>query len=280
MWDELACPEDNGRFERSRGWLSCAQCGRGFPVIDAMPHVFPADELPCWRAAQQARLDELAIRAAEGGRDPQASRQMGRRIEEWLRPHVQIVSGTRLVELGSSGSARLEGFRCGLRYGVDPLAGALAAHGLLRAGPVRWVAGSPEYLPLASGAFEVVLLCGALEQAADPQRVLAETRRVLAPHGVVWLEVALQDPQDGIGRRATRVPAVTGQLWAFTMDVVQQLIAESGLAAVERMVIPLHQTAGTTETHGEAAGTAIQVSRRLCRLLLRPSGAAARAAAA
>lgn len=283
MWDELVCPEDAGRFEHAPGWLSCVRCGRGYPIVDGIPHVFPADDPPHWRAAQQARLDASAMAAAEGSVGLYPSHRLGRRVEGWLRPYVRFGSATRLLELGSSGQALLAGFRCGVRYAVDPLAGALASYGLLRTGPVRWVAGSAEHLPLVSGAFDAVLLCGALEQAADPPHMLAETRRVLAPHGVVWLEVGLA-ARAVWGRGddcAVRVSAASGRLWAFSAAGVRRMIADAGLVAVQRIVGPLHEAQGLGGSASDASGTALEVTRKAYYLVLRSgrSAAAGRAAA-
>ncbi len=276
MWDELVCPADKGPFERTAGWLACARCGRGYPILDGIPHVFPADEVPRWRTAQRARLDAAAIAAAEEAAQPQIARVWARRVEAWLRPYVQLVSATRLLELGNSGSALLGSFRCGVRYAVDPLAGALASYGLLRHGPVRWVAGSGEQLPLAGGAFDAVLLCGALEQAASPLRMLEEVRRVLAPDGVVWLEVSLHDqPAGESADRPLHVPAASGRLWAFTISALRHLIAHAGLVAVQRIVMPLHEAASVGAWGYDSARIAMEISNKVCRLVLRSASTAA-----
>ncbi len=33
MWDELVCPLDHGRLERHGDWLSCCECGGGYPLL-------------------------------------------------------------------------------------------------------------------------------------------------------------------------------------------------------------------------------------------------------
>jgi SAM-dependent methyltransferase len=276
MWDELVCPIDHGLFEKRPGWLSCVRCGRGYPILNGLPHVFPIDEPPEWRAAQRARLDTLAIAATEGDERPWAPRRWGRHVEAWLRPHVRLTSNTRLLELGSSVQTRLEGFRCGARYAVDPIAGALSACGLLRPGPVRWIAGNAEQLPLAHGVFDAVLVCGALEVAADPRRVLEETRRVLRPGGVVWLEVEVSAQRAADMRWAVRVPSASGRLWAFTMAALRHLLADAGLVAVQRMGAASERE-GPAAMGSETAGTALEVGSQVCRLVLRVAGTAAAA---
>lgn len=47
----------------------------------------------------------------------------------------------------------------------------------------NWVRGEAEHLPFRSGSLDCVVLAHTLETAADPQAVLAECQRVLAPHG-------------------------------------------------------------------------------------------------
>lgn len=276
MWDELVCPADEGAFEQSAGWLACARCGRGYPILDGIPHVFPPDEPPRWRAAQRARLDAAAIAAAEGMAEPHTVRLWGRRVESWLRPYLPLGSATRLLELASSGSALLGSFRCGVRYAVDPLAGALASYGLLRSGPVRWVAGSAEQLPLATGVFDAVLLWGALEQAASPLQMLVEVHRVLAPHGVVWLEVPLlEHPASERADRALHVAAASGRLWAFTIPALRRTIAGAGLVPIQRIVVPSREAANAGACVYDSAHSMPEVSNKVCRFVLRSAGTTA-----
>jgi uncharacterized protein YbaR (Trm112 family) len=188
MWEDLVCPVDHGELHGQGDWLACRKCGRGYPVLDGIPRFLSPDENPAWRAAQQRRVDRLP---AGAGHAPEphfrSVRQRGRMLEERLSHWVEWGPATRILQIGVSREAELHHFRQGVRYGVEPLAGVLAARGLLRWGQVRWVAGRGEELPFADGNFKVVLLGDVLSHVESAERVLDEACRCLAPGGVLWL---------------------------------------------------------------------------------------------
>jgi SAM-dependent methyltransferase len=188
MWDDLVCPIDHGQLQGHGDWLACAKCGRGYPVLDGIPTFLATEEDEAWRrsqcrrAAQLPRHDEDApvVRSM-------LVRRRGRALERLVERYLPIGPTTRMLQVGLAREAELHHFRRGVRYGVEPLAGVMAARGLLRWGQVRWVAGRGEELPFPDRHFRVILLGDVLDHVESPGRVLSEARRCLAPEGVLWL---------------------------------------------------------------------------------------------
>jgi SAM-dependent methyltransferase len=70
----------------------------------------------------------------------------------------------------------------GLVVGLDPSAAQLSEASAMGPGP-SYVRGAGEALPFRDGAFDGIVCCLVIEHAADPDAVLAEAVRVLAPGG-------------------------------------------------------------------------------------------------
>jgi SAM-dependent methyltransferase len=113
----------------------------------------------------------------------------GFRLEEAL---VHLPERGRLLEVGC-GAGR---FLCALRLSRPGL--ELAGTDVSRAALARLAARAPEIetrpgsgaeLPAADGEFEAVLVMDVLEHVDDPDRLLGEVRRVLAPGGILHLHV-------------------------------------------------------------------------------------------
>ena len=86
-----------------------------------------------------------------------------------------------------------------------------------RAGGAAWVRLEPDWreLPLASGAFDVVVAASVLEYVAEPAAVLRECARVLRPGGVVLYTVPdLRHPVRWAEWCTQRLAGVTGGLSA------------------------------------------------------------------
>src|SRR5690606_28248431 len=126
-----------------------------------------------WPAAIPSRSSEI--------------RHRGRELEARLSQFMHIGPRTRLLQVGIEGEAELHHFRMGKRFGVEPLAGAMNARGLLKWGALAWLAARGEELPFANGYFDAILLCDVLENAESPEQMLAEASRALAPDGVLWI---------------------------------------------------------------------------------------------
>ncbi len=186
MWDDLVCPTDHGCLERCHQWLSCTSCGRGYPILDGIPTFLAADESPFWRARQQARID--ALPADNDNRHYRWLPELRRRarfIEHLLSAHIPMRPTTKILQVGLHAQGELHHLGCGVRYGVDPLAGVLASRGLLKRGQVRWVTCCGEQLPFGDRNFDAILLCDVLHCVASPRRVFLEARRCLREDGLL-----------------------------------------------------------------------------------------------
>ncbi|HEX9037157.1 MAG TPA: bifunctional 2-polyprenyl-6-hydroxyphenol methylase/3-demethylubiquinol 3-O-methyltransferase UbiG [Ktedonobacterales bacterium] len=71
--------------------------------------------------------------------------------------------------------------------GIDPASRALAVaaeHAAASGLDIHYVAGAGEALPVGSEAYHIVVCCDTLEHVEDPERVVGEIARALAPGGV------------------------------------------------------------------------------------------------
>jgi SAM-dependent methyltransferase len=112
---------------------------------------------------------------------------------------VHLPARGRLLEVGCGAGRYLRALR-GLRpelalVGADPSRAALARLAALAPGiETRLVTGG--LLPAADGEFAAVLVIDVLEHVPDPERLLAEVHRVLAPGGIFHLHVPCEgDPR-------------------------------------------------------------------------------------
>jgi len=138
---------------------------------------------------------EAAIWGAETIRPGERS-IAGFRLDEAL---VHLPERGRLLEVGC-GAGR---FLCALRLARPAL--ALAGTDVSRAALARLAARAPEIetrpgsgarLPAADGEFDAVLVMDVLEHVGEPDRLLGEVRRVLAPAGILHLHVPCEaDPR-------------------------------------------------------------------------------------
>ena len=134
-------------------------------------------------------------------------------IERRRREIVPLARG-RVLELGCGGGLNQQFYEAGrisAFAGIDPheklLEGARArasAHGW--DGDIR--AGVAEDLPFATGSFDTVVCTYTLCSVDDPERVLAEVRRVLAPGGrLLFLEHG-RAPDQAVARWQERIEPV------------------------------------------------------------------------
>jgi SAM-dependent methyltransferase len=84
------------------------------------------------------------------------------------------------------------------------------------------VQGDAHYLPFADQTADWVLLVAVLEHVADPQRVLAETQRVLKPGGRVYVAVPF-----------LQMEHADADFWRWTIQGVRRLLEDAGLEILE-----------------------------------------------
>lgn len=196
----LACPRCRGSLRPAGEGLACRGCNAGYEVHGGVPDLLPwsggkpgrewarwrrkLDLLQEWRRSTWDRSEKAETRQelADG---------LAGRFFDFLR----LPAGGAVLEIGC-GSGELRRYLSGGGYwGLDPLPVMPAEPRIAGqpgdAGPVRFLRGVGECLPLADGVFEAVILCETLDHCLDPPRVIGETRRVLKPGGVLGIMQSL-----------------------------------------------------------------------------------------
>ncbi len=185
MWDDLICPFDHGSLEGGGPWFSCRRCGRGYPVVDSIPTFLPCEESETWREHQNRLAKSILGEPKETEHGwSRAIRYRGRAMEARLRQHIELGPRTRMLQIGLRGQGEIHHFSCGIRYGVDPLAGVMADQGRLKWGQVRWASACGEALPFPSNHFQGIVLSDILGSVESPEKVLQEAHRCLSVDGV------------------------------------------------------------------------------------------------
>ena len=111
---------------------------------------------------------------------------------------------------------------------VDPLADGYRAEGLLPDTPEMrstvYLAAPGEAVPLPAGFADLLVIENCLDHVADPPRVLAEMRRLLAPAGRVWLLVDLMEYRDVMHPHAFTEERLRATLRAAGFEPVHERI--------------------------------------------------------
>ncbi|HET7109242.1 MAG TPA: methyltransferase domain-containing protein [Gemmatimonadales bacterium] len=146
---------------------------------------------------------------------------IGRPVAERLMQAARLKAGERVLDVGCGTGVvtRLAAEQVGSGgtvAGVDPSEGMLAVARATAApaSGITWHEAGAESLPLADGAYDVVLSQMALQFVADRSQAMREMKRVLAPGGRVALNVPgriaplFQGMADAFGRHIS--PQVAG----------------------------------------------------------------------
>jgi ubiquinone/menaquinone biosynthesis C-methylase UbiE len=158
-------------------------------------------------------------------------------------PAARLIAGLagvgpadRVVDVGCGpGTAVRQAARDGAAAtGVDPDGAMLGLARLIsavrRAGPVNWLSGSAESLPLPDDSATVVWALSSAHHWADRGAGLAEAVRVLSPGGRLL-----------IAERLTRPAARGHAAHGFTAEQADQIaheLATAGLVGVSRQTVP------------------------------------------
>lgn len=155
--------------------------------------------------------------------------------------------GVTALDVGCGGGLLAEEFaRLGCHVtGIDPSAPALEvarAHAAASGLSITYRAGVGECLPFSDQSFRIVYCCDTLEHVSDPDQVIAEIARVLAPDGVFFFDtvnrtllsklLAIKLAQEW---RATRVLPPNLHDWSqfITPAELDALLSRHGLARQE-----------------------------------------------
>jgi SAM-dependent methyltransferase len=230
MWADLVCPFDRGALDQAPEWLSCRECGRGYPIVDGMPVFLPSADDPAWRAAQARRLANPA--------PPTDGRRRGRELQSLVSQYVDLGPRSRVLQVGPGADVDLR-YLHGRRYAIDPLAAARQGRGRREQGGLKWICGRGEELPFASGAFDAVVLADVLEWAETPWRVLTEAERVLDAGGVLWLSTRVRPDRRGSPRGR---PSTASFPREFSRDALLRECRAAGLAPHWTPVSPAQAT--------------------------------------
>lgn len=121
------------------------------------------------------------------GRRWQLARSQVRRVlQEAAIDDLRFFNDKVVVELGPGPLGFPDACPARISIGVDPLAERYAQHGLLLPDSrALYLSTGAEQIPLLSDSADVVLARSTLDYVDDPERVVAEVRRILRPGGTV-----------------------------------------------------------------------------------------------
>lgn len=193
--------------------VACAYSREGFPVVGRWPALIAFEDSIISREALAARTGgsaidrhsglRVALRRAVTGTNPVAASNCAafaaevRRLD--ARPKVLVVGGGTK---GAGMEALYEASDITVVstdiYGSEDVAVIADGHSL----------------PFADGAFQGVWIQAVLEHVLDPEKVVSEIRRVLAPGGVVYAETPFMQQVHEAAYDFTRFTR-SGHRWLF-----------------------------------------------------------------
>lgn len=170
--------------------------------------------------------EQPAIRAVTGD----AIRPGGLALTESALAQCDLPAGARILDVGCGAGATVEHLRRARQYravGIDP-SGVLLGAAHQRDANLPLAGARGEGLPFPAGAFDAVLAECCLSLMADPDRALAEWRRVLAPGGVLIVSDMYARQPAGLPA-ARELPLACCLSQAMTQAEVLARIRQAGL---------------------------------------------------
>lgn len=199
-------------------------------------------------------MSESQIRFADGAAYERMmgvwSRFVGVTFLDWLAP----APGLRWIDVGCGNGAFTELLieRCAPREvrGIDPSPGQLAfARDRPGASMAQFMEGDATALPFDDDSFEAAVMALVIFFVPDPAKGVGEMARVVRPGGIVaayaWDMYGGGFPQEPIQaamRELGMTPLRPPSPEASRAEVMQQLWADAGMAAVETRQIKVHRT--------------------------------------
>lgn len=127
-------------------------------------------------------------------KSPWLIRWVQRQRLDWIERHVESTPGLRILDVGSGGGHVLRLFPQGKLTGVDVSDVYLeTARRNLAGYDVEFHKGQIEQLGLPAASFDRVICTEVLEHTTNPEEILSEIRRLVAPRGRVIITVPI-DP--------------------------------------------------------------------------------------
>jgi SAM-dependent methyltransferase len=196
----LACPLCASSVADAPALLTCSGCGSAFPQPDrGMADLFPASWDPDrtrWRSRQHAMDDDYRALVADT-----AHLELGYQLDLGAFASRLAACQGRVLDVGGGNGVLRHFLPREVEYvSLDPSTvwlesrwrAMLPAFPCL-AQPLRFVRGTAEHLPFATGLFDWVTSFWSLNHTADPAAALAQMSRVLRPGGRLLL--VLEDAQ-------------------------------------------------------------------------------------
>ncbi|MGA9859148.1 MAG: methyltransferase domain-containing protein [Solirubrobacteraceae bacterium] len=151
-------------------------------------------------------------------RHQQARAEVRRVLSEAAIEDPGFFDGKVVVDIGPGPLGFPDACPARVSIGVDPLADRYAEHGLLLPGSdAIYLATGGEHIPLVRGSADVVLARNSLDYADDPDGVIAEARRILAPGGTFILLFDLGNEPSAGQPNALTVEHVRSRLAGMTV---------------------------------------------------------------
>lgn len=187
-----------------------------------------------WGAAQDYERDYwkgVADRIASGAADQltwykdnaAAYRSQILSLLKWPAGDIRNV-----LEIGSGPIGIATFFDLGQCTAVDPLHDFYQSHpalAQLRNPDVRYLTGSGESLPFATGEVDIVIIENVLDHTKDPDRVLNEIHRVLRPDGVMFFRVNVRTPLGtAVHKLLSRLRIDRGHPHSYSADSIHRLL--------------------------------------------------------
>lgn len=254
----LACPIDGSPLTALRdagGQVVALRSRNGkYPVINNVPCLIPDlsrdgdRDLQLWQERQDRMWQEYQAGDEDVfSEDDEVTRYVGEII-------AQVGQGLYL-DVGCGALPSLPYMRAAgdhVRWiGIDPFFGDA-----VRDFPFAQALG--EYLPFRGQVFDGVLYGSTIYHQKDPRQSLVRTRRVIKPHGklFVWYEPARRDARYlawtirlALGWPCNYSPSLR---WAFTVQSLRSLLQQTGWSVEEEVLLCVRCPSYATCRHPEA----------------------------
>lgn len=145
-------------------------------------------------------------------------------------------AGDRVLEVGCGAGHVLERFGECRRTGIDLSEGMIAKTRRRLGGGVTLVRGVAESLPVASGAYDIVLCTEVLEHTRAPDTVIAELMRVAAPGARVVVSIPNEVAIDRAKRTLRAIPILRTMLRSLAAEGNEWHLHHFDRAFLERIV--------------------------------------------